>query len=199
MATRQPDNTAVVDSYRDPRTTPAPGQRLSELRYLILAAQREGNRLLAQLLRPLGLTPAQAEIITVLAEHEGLTLAGLSRYVVCETGSPSRLVDTLVRRGLVERESGRLDRRVVHLYLTQAGREIAARINECDRRFNAMYEDMIGKHDLATVIRTLQRLLETTISGAKVARRFGSGDWRAAARSGRDLGDPGQHAVEEPG
>lgn len=176
MATRRLDDTAVPDTHRDHRSTPAAGDRLAELRYLILAAQREGNRLLAQLLRPLGLTPAQAEIISVLAEHEGLTLAGLSRYVVCETGSPSRLVDTLVRRGLVEREGGRLDRRVVHLYLTQAGRELAARISECDRRFDAMYEDLIGERDLDTVIKTLHRLVETTISGSKVARRFGSGD-----------------------
>ena len=34
---------------------------VEELRFLILAAQREGNRMLAQALRPLGITPAQAD------------------------------------------------------------------------------------------------------------------------------------------
>ena len=37
-----------------------------ELRYLILAAQREGARALAELLRPAGLTAAQAEVLAVL-------------------------------------------------------------------------------------------------------------------------------------
>ena len=36
---------------------------VEELRYLVLAVQRDGNRALAALLRPLGVTPAQAEVI----------------------------------------------------------------------------------------------------------------------------------------
>src|SRR5215212_5438791 len=63
---------------------------VEELRYLVLAAQREGNRMLAQGLRPLGLTPSQAEVETVL--HDTIseafdedelsgTLAALRRLV----------------------------------------------------------------------------------------------------------------------
>ena len=37
-----------------------------ELRFLILGAQREGNRILADRVSPLGLTPAQAEVIRCL-------------------------------------------------------------------------------------------------------------------------------------
>jgi hypothetical protein len=36
-----------------------------ELRYLVLAAELEGKRQLARQLRPLGLTPAQAEVLRV--------------------------------------------------------------------------------------------------------------------------------------
>jgi hypothetical protein len=53
-----------------------------ELRYLILALQREGNRLLAAGLRPLGLTPSQAEVLRVLAERQPLTLSALGQLVV---------------------------------------------------------------------------------------------------------------------
>ena len=45
-------------------------QPIEELRYLILAAQREGNRLFAEALRPLRLTPSQAEVLRVLQDHE---------------------------------------------------------------------------------------------------------------------------------
>src|SRR5204862_2497912 len=69
-----------------------------ELRYLILALQREGNRLLAAGLRALELTPSQAETLRVLADHQPLTLTGLGELLVCETGdNPSRLVDRLVK------------------------------------------------------------------------------------------------------
>src|SRR3954451_20095746 len=73
-----------------------------ELRYLVLAIQREGNRLLAAELRPLGITPSQAEVLRVLRDHGPLTLNALGGLLVCETGnSPSRLVDCLVAQGLV--------------------------------------------------------------------------------------------------
>ena len=44
-----------------------------ELRYLVLAAQREGNRMLAKGLHPLGLTPSQAEVLRVLQDHQPLS------------------------------------------------------------------------------------------------------------------------------
>lgn len=54
-------------------------------------------RLLAADLRPLGVTPSQAEVLRVLADHQPLTLIGLGELLICETGgSPSRLVDRLV-------------------------------------------------------------------------------------------------------
>ena len=64
-------------------------QPVEELRYLILAAQREAYRQLADRLRPLGLTPSQAEVLTVLAQREPLSLVDLGELLVCETGSPS--------------------------------------------------------------------------------------------------------------
>ena len=61
-----------------------------ELRYLVLAIQREGNRLLAAELKPLGITPSQAEVLRVLRDHGPLTLNALGGLLVCETSnSPS--------------------------------------------------------------------------------------------------------------
>ena len=103
-----------------------PGRAADELRYLILAVQREGSRRLAARLRDAGLTPAQAEVLDVLRDRAPLSLAELGRLLVCETGSPSRLVDALVQRGLVARTPSPQDRRVVSLTLTEAGREAQA-------------------------------------------------------------------------
>lgn len=85
----------------DPRSAGGAHQPSDELRYLILAARREGSRQSAAHLRSADLAPAQAEVLEVLRERAPLTLAELGRLLVCETGSPSRLVDGLVRRDLV--------------------------------------------------------------------------------------------------
>ncbi|MGH3118505.1 MAG: MarR family winged helix-turn-helix transcriptional regulator [Streptomyces sp.] len=157
----------------EPGALPFGTQRqVSELRFLVLAAQREGNRQLAQALREIGLTPAQAEVITVLEEQEPLTLAALGRYIVCETGSPSRLVDSLVKKGLVERESGQSDRRVVHLRLTAEARALGEHIKKIDDAIDSVILDRLAGHDVQPVIDALHRIVCGTNAGSKVAHRF---------------------------
>ena len=69
----------------------APIRTAEELRYLILAIQRAGNRVLAAGLRPLGLTPSQGEVIRVLLDYQPLTLSALGELLICEHGNnPSR-------------------------------------------------------------------------------------------------------------
>ncbi|WP_114149510.1 MarR family winged helix-turn-helix transcriptional regulator [Glycomyces xiaoerkulensis] len=146
--------------------------KATEFRYLVLAAQREGNRWLTQGLREHGLTPSQAEVLTVLADDEPLTLADLGRYLVCETGSPSRLVDAMVRKGLVTREPDPVDRRVVLLRLTPSGRELVERVEANDERIDSLLEEAIGTEELAAASHALRRLIDGTLSGQKVERRF---------------------------
>jgi DNA-binding MarR family transcriptional regulator len=100
-----------------------------ELRYAILALQREGNRSLIAALKPLGVTPAQAEVVRVLHQYAPLSLAGLGELLICESGTgPSRLVDRLVAQGAIHRTVGETDRRSVSLVLTAAGRELSQQI-----------------------------------------------------------------------
>src|SRR4051812_45916518 len=96
-----------------------PVDSAEELRYLILGAQREGARALGELLRPAGLTAAQGEVLAVLRDAGGgLTVRELGDRLVCEAGSPSRLVASLVDAGLLERGERSGDRRAVELTLT---------------------------------------------------------------------------------
>src|SRR5262249_35812529 len=101
-----------------------------ELHFLILAAQRTGGRMTAGVLKPLGLTPAQAEVLQVLGEFGPMSPNPLGGLLICETGSPSRLVGSLVGKGLVARACAEADRRAVELSLTPKGAEaleVAAR------------------------------------------------------------------------
>jgi MarR family transcriptional regulator, organic hydroperoxide resistance regulator len=108
-----------------------------ELRYLILAIQREGDWLLAADLRPLDLTPSPAEVIRVLADHQPLTMLGLGERLVCETGrSPNWLVDRLVAAGVVRRASNPSDRRHVELTLTKEGERMSTRIADVEARLD---------------------------------------------------------------
>jgi DNA-binding MarR family transcriptional regulator len=146
---------------------------VEELRYLVLAAQREGNRMLAQGLRPLGLTPSQAEVLCVLQEHQPLSLMGLGGLLVCETGSPSRLVRGLVEAGLVERTPSEADKRVVTLSLTHKGEEAASGIAEVETVLHDTISEAFDEDELSGTLAALRRLVAGRRAGEALARRSG--------------------------
>jgi DNA-binding MarR family transcriptional regulator len=143
-----------------------------ELRYLILAAQREGNRLLAQALRPLGVTPSQAEVVRVLQERGPLTLNGLGELLVCESGnSPSRLVDRLVATGLVRREVAAHDRRHVELSVTDEGAQLGRRITEIENELYRSIDAAAEGRDVEEVMGFLRAFVGDLPAGQALARR----------------------------
>lgn len=143
-----------------------------ELRYAILAAQREGNRQIALALAPLHVTPSQAEVILVLGEYGPITLKGLGGLLVCETGSPSRLVDTLVKRDLVDRIDNPMDRRQVLLQLTKEGRKLRPLIEAAESAIDQSLRDAFGDDLLRDVVERTRAFLGGSNAGAALARRF---------------------------
>jgi DNA-binding MarR family transcriptional regulator len=148
-------------------------RQAEKLRWLALAAQREGNRSLAAALRPLGLTPAQSEVLRLLGDYAPLTLTGLGELLVCESGTnPSRLVDRTVELGLVSRttpDAG--DRRQVILRLTAKGKLLEKQVRGIEE---AMYAELDGigtDAELATVIAVLERVVAGHPSGDAIAAR----------------------------
>ena len=93
--------------------------------------------------------------------------------MISETGSPSRLVDTLVTRELVTREPGRDDKRVVRLRLTPAGRQTLAD----GRAETAAVDDLISARltpdEMTEIARLLRKLLRDTPGGRAIEMRHG--------------------------
>ena len=145
---------------------------IEELRYLILAAQREGNRLFADALHPLHLTPSQAEVLRVLQDHAPLSLIALGDLLVCETGSPSRLVQGLVEAGLIERIPSTTDKRMIILTLTDAGRKMAEKVGEIESQFYEANADLVKDAPLPEILGLLWRFVEGKPAGMALARRI---------------------------
>jgi DNA-binding MarR family transcriptional regulator len=142
-----------------------------ELRFLILGAQREGSRTLTAQLAPLGLTPAQGEVIRLLADTGPISLRGLGEMLVCETGSPSRLVDSLVVREIVIRKEDPADRRQVTLQLTAAGKKLDRDIRKVEDALYAGISAQLGAKGMDAALKLLRPLLAESISGEAIARR----------------------------
>ncbi len=146
--------------------------RANELRYLILAAQREGSRLFAEQIRPLGLTPAQAEVLTVLHEVQPLSLIDVGERLVCEAGSPSRLVDGLVKAELVERIPSSTDQRKVSLTLTERGEHLYQQVVQIEHFFTHLVNSWGDQTTLDTVASALWQFVDDKPAGRALARRL---------------------------
>ncbi len=142
-----------------------------ELRFLVLAAQREGQRLLADALKPLGVTPTQSEALRVLETHEPLTLGELGGLLIAETGSPSRLVSGLVRAGLVVRAPSERDRRTVALELTPAGRRVAHQVAQAETFLYTAITETLEGHDVDGTLALLRAFVADRPTGHALRRR----------------------------
>lgn len=150
-------------------------RRAEELRYLILAAQREGNCLLGQALKQLGVTPSQAEVLRLLQQRGPLTLNGLGELLVCESGnSPSRLVDRLTSAGLIDRRVADNDRRHIELSLTAEGMRVATSIIDIEQNLYAMLDAAATGHDTNAVLGFLHHLVDAFPAGQALSRRMAS-------------------------
>ncbi|HET8759279.1 MAG TPA: MarR family transcriptional regulator [Solirubrobacteraceae bacterium] len=151
--------------------------QVEELRYLALAAQRDGNRRLATLLRPLGLTPAQSEVLIVLARAgRPLTIREVGDLLVCEPGSPSRLIASLADAGHVARRRHPEDGRAAAVELTDKGRGAAERVHAVEERFHGELRARIpSPRDVEATVRTLRAIAADGESAKALERRLRAG------------------------
>lgn len=144
-----------------------------QVRYLILAAQREGNRQLMAFLSRIDLTPAQAEALRIIADHGPLALKELGDMLVCDSGTnPSRIVDRLVAAGLVQRDAGEHDRRQIRLTVSPQGTERAARVRGIEDQLYDAIDSALNADDMKVLVRALRALTHDSPAGDALAKRL---------------------------
>jgi MarR family transcriptional regulator, organic hydroperoxide resistance regulator len=148
-------------------------EQIEEFRYLVLAAQREGSRALATALKRHDLTPSQAEAIAVLRDAgRPLTVREIGQRLVCEGGSPSRLMSTLTRKGLVESTAGSGDGRITLLSLTSAGIDTARTVSQIEQDLYGTLTMVVDDDQVAAVLPVLRSLVGQLPAGQALQRRI---------------------------
>ena len=148
-------------------------RKAEHLRFAILAAQREGNRLLAQALKPHGITSSQAEVLRLLQQHGTLSLSGLGQLLVCESGTnPSRLVERTVAAGLVERRTDAEDRRYLQLSLTPEGERLATAVAGIEEDMYSFIDTVSSGLETDAVLEFLHSLVDTLPAGEALNKRL---------------------------
>jgi DNA-binding MarR family transcriptional regulator len=95
--------------------------------FLLRQAQTAVRGAIERTLLPLGLTPAQLALLSVLVHEGAVSSADLAKLSMLSPQSVGGIVQNMVRAGWVTRERARDHGRIIWLRLTPAGRRIAAR------------------------------------------------------------------------
>lgn len=134
------------------------------LGFALGAAARKLAKFYTQALAQRTLTPSQLFLLRQLWLEDGLPLRDLGMRSQLDATSATWLVDQLERAGLVERKRNDTDRRIVRVWLTEAGRQTQAELVPALASWeHALYQGLLPYHS-AEEIATFRRVLTTLSS-----------------------------------
>ena len=145
------------------------GSTEEPLGFVLGAAARKLAKFYTQALADYSLTPSQLFLLRQLWLENGLPLRDLGLRAQLDATSTTWLVDQLERAGLVERKRNDPDRRIVRVWLTEAGRQSQTElIPQLSRWEDALRQGLLPHHtpeELATFRRVLATLINTLPEG----------------------------------
>jgi len=116
------------------------------------------------------LTFQQFVVLDAVARAGELDLAALHGILAVEKSTTTRLVDPLLRKGLLNRDKAVHDSRAARLSLTEAGRRTHGEVWQCQKIFLAGVARQIGDGDRKAVFRALRRFAQAMGKAAAECR-----------------------------
>lgn len=161
-------NVAAIDS-----------ERVSAWLNLIQAGSVVSEAVEGALQADVGLTLAEHEVLVRLAHTpEGrLPMHDVAELLLVSKSGVTRIVDRMVRDGMVERTSCATDRRIVYAQLTEAGRR---KLDQAEpvfsRALDGAFSTHLGDVDVRRLRGALRKVLEGNGAWAEVRCTLGSSD-----------------------
>lgn len=105
-------------TYRAAQEAFIPTMRELVRTYQAFAAYSEGH------VRQFGLTPSQFDVVATLGNTEGMSMGDISEKTLITKGTLTGVIDRLIKKDLVVRESPPENRRTVIVRLTSEGQQL---------------------------------------------------------------------------
>lgn len=109
-------------------------------------------------LAPNNLAPEQNLIMMVLWEQDGLTQNKIAKKLGKDKINITRMIYNLEQKGFIKRISGKEDKRLSTVYLTEKGKNLANTIIPITEEFNEIVCKGISNEELLEVRRILSKM-----------------------------------------
>ena len=127
---------------------------------LLAQVGAQGAKKFAERLQPLGLTPAHAGILRMLAQSSGLSQRELATRLHMHASRLVGVVDEMEKLGLVMRNGNAEDRRSYSLGLTAKGRETMREVGKISMLHNAALCAALSGQVREVLVGLLQRIAD---------------------------------------
>jgi MarR family transcriptional regulator, organic hydroperoxide resistance regulator len=159
----------------EPANGPSPGQSLTPgprfiddyLLYLLARASHVVSTEFHEQLRRRGVSVPVWRVLASLIGSAGETVTGLAQVCLLQQPTMTKLLDRMVRDGLVQRTQDARDRRVVRVVLTPRGEALSGELADAARLHEA---DLLARHPEAEAL-AIKSLLRAILSRNGRARR----------------------------
>ena len=111
-------------------------------------------------LSPLGLTPTQSYVLSMLHLNDGMTLGDLGERVALDPSTLTGVIDRMERDGFVRRQHDTEDRRAIRVHLTEKAKEVEPQVRVLSKEFDALLRASFKPEEMATFERVLVSLAE---------------------------------------
>jgi DNA-binding MarR family transcriptional regulator len=144
--------------------------------FLLVQLGAHAARQFGERLAPLGVEPRHVGMLTRLAANEGRAQQAIGELIGLNPTQMVFLVDELEDRGFVQRRRNPADRRSYGLYLTEAGRDMLAKVQAAGQDHQAELGSSLSADEqdqLTTLLRRLAReqgITEQSLPGAPPRR-----------------------------
>ncbi|HZU97398.1 MAG TPA: MarR family winged helix-turn-helix transcriptional regulator [Planctomycetota bacterium] len=109
-----------------------------------------------------GITAAQLQLLKLLEKQGDLTHSEISERMYLRGSTVSGIIDRLEKRSLVRRKRSRVDRRLVRVGLSDAGKKLLASVPRGQSKFGALrhFVAELPKSEAESFARTLEKIAE---------------------------------------
>ena len=159
-----------------PPAAPEPRPDVDSIVETIIYLYTESRRLTKGMASQFGLTGPQLTVIKLLETFQDLSLSSLSERIRAQNSTVTGIIDRMEREGLVRRERSTVDRRVVHIRLSDKGQKLARQIQVEPME---IFRDALASltqadlRDLLRIMNKLQKYVRSKVpseSGAEAGR-----------------------------
>ena len=130
------------------------------IHHLLLVAFGCSNHAMVSRTRGFGLMPGQPKVLEFVARNEGCLQRDIAGACAMDRATVTGVLARMEDAGLIERRPKERDRRALEVWLTDAGRAAAERVERCGAEVDAIAHANMTARERETLSALLERVID---------------------------------------